>query len=187
MPAVNMAGPLVVPVNPSAGAAVLMNPFSGPEGSPFDFDEIDGHSTGALNTGIGFGLNRVVGVPNPSSLVAGGFNDDYVPGITLPNGTLAVDARLTCIGGGRSGPALNGAAANTPYDEQPLLAFGNGASRDGGAGPAFTGFSVRSVIAAGATAPGAAIEPGYLNRTGVAMITGQAAFGSSVAASPAVT
>jgi hypothetical protein len=187
MPAVNMAGPLVVPANPSAGAAVLMSPFSGPAGSPFDFDEIDGHSTGALNTGIGFGLNRQIGPPAPASIIAGGFNDNYTPGITLPNNSDATTSILTCIGGGRSGPALNGEAANTPYDAQPLLAFGNGGSRDAGAGPEFTGFAMKTVTATGTVANGATIEPGWLNRTGASIRAGRSAFGSSDAASPAVT
>lgn len=186
MPAINMAGPLVVPANPSGGKFVMMSPFSGPKGSPLDKDQTGNASTGALSTGIGMNATQIINPTAPASIRAAGFSDDYTPGVTLPNGNDAADARLTAIGGGRSGPAIGGAAANTPYDAQPLLGFGAGGSRDAGAGPAFTGFAVKMVTATGAVATGAAIEAGFLNRTGQAMVNGQSAFGSSNTASPAV-
>lgn len=181
MPAMNMEG--TVASNPSLGKGVLMNPFSGPKGSPLDKDSTGQYSTGALNTGIGFG---------PATKVAGGgideikpdFNDNYTPGVTMPDGTTAAtEAVLTAIGGGKSDE--NG--VSVPYAAQPLLAFGNGGSRDAGAGPAFTGFGTKLVTATGAVANGSAIETGFTNRSGVTMAAGQSQFGSSTTASPAVT
>lgn len=214
MPARNMAGPTVVPANPSAGKVVLMSPFSGPKGSPFDRDQAGNASTGALSTGIGFGLNAgpVINVSNGTapataaqSLKDRGFTDDYTPGLSMPASTSAVPvlatlAVLTAIGGGKStivGGGATGLGVSTvaPYVAQPLLAFGTnvapytaaGSSRDAGAGPAFTGFGIKAVTAAGAVADGAAIETGFVNRTGAAMIATQSAFGSNTTASPAVT
>lgn len=225
MPALNMASPYVPAANPATGKPVLMNPFSGPKGSPFDAVKIDpttfarskdanNFSTGALNTGIGFGLQDgpVINVSAGTSpataaqaLKDRGFTDDYTPGLSMPSSTaavpvLATTAILTCIGGGKStivGGGNTGLGVSTvaPYDAQPLLAFGTnvapytgpGSSRDAGAGPAFTGFPLKAVTATGAVAEGAAIETGYLNRTGIAMIATQSAFGSSTTASPAVT
>lgn len=188
MPAINMAGPTVVPANPSAGKVVLMNPFSGPKGSPKDKDQTGNYSTGALCTGIGYGCNHIIGPTAPQSIKDAGFDDDYTPGVTMPNGvSAATDARLTCIGGGRSNAATNGIATTNPYNAQPLLAFGGGGSRDAGAGPAYTGFATKTVTATGAVADGAAIETGFVNRNnGAAMVSGQSAFGSSTAASAAV-
>ena len=186
MPARNMAGPSTVPANPSAGKSVLMNPFSGPKGSPFDADDTADASTGALNTGIGFGANFVVGPTAPASIAAKGFQDDYIPGVSLPSGVLATDARLTCIGGGKSTACVNGVAPTVPYEEQPLMAFGEGGSRDAGAGPAYTGFSIKMVTASGAVAEDAAIEAGFLNRNTRALVTGESAFGNSNTASAAV-
>lgn len=187
MPARNMAGPSTVPANPSAGKSVLMNPFSGPKGSPFDRDQAGNHSTGALSTGIGFGCNLVIGPTAPQSIKDKGFSDDYIPGTSLPSGVLATDAKLTCIGGGKSTACVNGIAPTVPYLVQPLLAFGDDGSRDAGAGPAYTGFAVKMVTAAGAVALDAAIETGWLNRSPQALVTGQSAFGNSNAASAAVT
>lgn len=186
MPARNMAGPSTVPANPSAGKTVLMNPFSGPKGSPFDRDQSGNHSTGALNTGIGFGCNFIIGPTAPASIVARGFSDDYTPGVSLPSGVLATDAKLTCIGGGKSTACVNGIAPTVPYGVQPLLAFGEDGSRDAGAGPAYTGFAVKMVTATGAVAADAAIEAGFLNRNTAAMVSGQSAFGNSNTASAAV-
>lgn len=198
MPARNMAGPIVTPANPSAGKAVLMSPFSGPSGSPFDANLINpitgikakdptNLSTGALNTGIGFGQIVIVPPPANPNIKNAGFNDDYTPGVTLPNNGVAPDARLTAIGGGASQKATNGIAPTTPYAAQPLLGFGNGGSRDAGAGPVFTGFATKMVTAAGAVANGAVVETGFANRSGVGLTTGQSTFGSATAASPAVT
>lgn len=153
--------------NPSQGKAVLINPLSGPAGSPFA-GAASNLSTGALNTGIGFGSNHVIGPTAPASIRNAGFSDDYTPGITLPNGNAAPDSRLTTIGGKLA--AL------------PILQAGNGGSRDAGAG---SGFGTRMVTAVATVANGAAIETGWTNRSGVSLIVGQSAFGSSTAASPA--
>ena len=213
MPALNMASPAVPAANPATGKAVLMSPFSGPKGSPLDAVAINpttfarakdpnNFSTGALNTGIGFGLNTgpVINVATgvspataPQAIKDRGFTDDYTPGITMPNGsTAATTAILTAIGGGKnvfvgSGATGLGVSTPSPYVAQPLLAWGAGSSRDAGAGPAFTGFGVKMVTATGAVADGAAIETGFVNRTGLAMIATQSAFGSNTTASPAVT
>ena len=197
MPALNLGSPAVPAANPSTGLFVIMNPFSGPKGSPFDAKQIDptslalvaapnNFSTGALNTGIGFGSPPIIGPTAPASIKAAGFNDDYTPGVTLPGGTAATDARLTCIGGGKSTANVNGNAPTVPYNAQPILAFGNGGSRDAGAGPAFTGFGVKTVTATATVANGAAVEAGFLNRSGVSIASGQSVFGSSTAASAAV-
>ena len=197
MPALNLGSPAVPASNPSTGRFVIMNPFSGPKGSPFDAKQIDptskllvaapnNFSTGALNTGIGFGSPPIIGPTAPASIKAAGFNDDYTPGVTLPGGTAATDARLTCIGGGKSTATVNGIAPTVPYNAQPLLGFGNGGSRDAGAGPAFTGYSLKTVTATATIANGAAVEAGFLNRSGVSITTGQSVFGSNPAASAAV-
>lgn len=199
MPAMNMAG--VVASNPSTGRFVMMSPFSGPSGSPLDAVAINptsgartkdanNLSTGALNTGIGFGAQSPIFGTLPSSLKAiqeRGFSDDYTPGVTLPNGNAATTAILTAIGGGKSTANVNGIAPTVPYVAQPLLGFGNGGSRDAGAGPAFTGFSIKTVTAAAGVAVGAAVETGFLNRSTRALVTGESVFGSSNTASPAVT
>lgn len=198
MPALNMGSPAVPAANPSTGMFVLMNPFSGPKGSPLDAVAINpttgavakdanNFSTGGLNTGIGFGTPPIINPTAPQSIKDRGFTDDYTPGVTMPDGTTAATtAILTAIGGGKSTAAANGIAPTVPYVAQPLLGFGNGGSRDAGAGPAFTGFGMKMVTAAGAVATGAAIETGFLNRSGVALVTGQSTFGSSNTASPAV-
>ena len=197
MPALNLGSPAVPASNPSTGVFVIMNPFSGPKGSPFDAKQIDptskllvaapnNFSTGALNTGIGFGSPPIIGPTAPASIKAAGFNDDYTPGVTLPGGTAATDARLTCIGGGKSTATVDGVAPTVPYNAQPILAFGNGGSRDAGAGPAFTGFGLKTVTATATVANGAAVEAGFLNRSGVSITNGQSVFGSSNTASPAV-
>lgn len=212
MPALNMASPYVPAANPATGKAVIMSPFSGPKGSPFDAtmfhpttgvksQDPNNFSTGALSTGIGFGLSvgPVINVSTgsvpftaPGAIDNAGFTDDADPGIDLPSNIPAVDARLLAIGGGRSvitggGATGLGISEPDPYDPQPILAFGAGASRDAGAGPAFTGFGTKMVTATGAVADGAAIEAGWVNRTGKAMIATDSAFGSSTTASPAVT
>ena len=198
MPALNMGSPAAPAANPTTGKAVMMSPFSGPKGSPLDAVLINpttfvkakdpnNFSVGALNTGIGMEMSTLVGPTAPASIRAAGFNDDYTPGVTLPNGTAATTAILTAIGGGKSSAASNGIAATVPYVAQPLLGFGNGGSRDAGAGPTFTGFGMKMVTAAGAVATGGVIETGFVNRTGLALVTGQSAFGSNTTASPAVT
>ena len=217
------------------GNSASFSPFSGPKGSPFDalmypsnianpilsqrVANTADHSTGQLNTGIGFestdngqlvaGIttgNLVVttggttkGIPanGPGSL--NGFTDDYQPGITLPSGASATLATMLAIGGGKSvatpvkaGDYSNTNSVTTPYNVQPILDMGVGGSRDAGAGPAFTGFSLKSVTATAPVAQGAVIETGFVNRTapaasGISLATGLSAFGSSTAASAAVT
>jgi hypothetical protein len=184
----------------------MLDPLSGPKGSPFggrvlDFD-INGHpeytpdptnlTSGALATGIGFGSPPIFGLTAPASIKAAGFNDDYIPGVTKPDGTAAIDSTLVYIGGGRcnapsEGPNADGIAVPNPYDETAvaLCMAGNGGSRDGGAGPAFTGFPVKTVTATGATANGAAVEAGFINRSGISIATGESVFGSSDAANAA--
>lgn len=173
------------------------------------------HSTGGLSTGIGFettdtgpiynvaidgaiavrgvaGINQpLYSAANPASV--NNFSDNYIPGVTLPDGTTsASDARLTSIGGGRStANTVASPSAPNPYNAQPILDMGVGGSRDAGAGPAFTGFSMKLVTAAADIAQGAAIETGFINRTGpaasgVVLKNTYHAFGSSTAASAAV-
>ena len=181
--------------NPSAGRAIALSPFSGPKGSPFDNDRqmapngtltASGNaSTGALSTGIGFGANT----RDPGFLIpATSLTDDYQPGITLPDGTASTTAILTAIGGGKSSAnTVESPGTPAPYVAQPLLTAGNGGSRDAGAGPAFTGFGTKLVTASADVANGAVIETGWVNRQGSTLKSGLSQFGSSVAASPAVT
>jgi hypothetical protein len=181
--------------NPSAGQAVLFDLLSGPKGSPFDRDvqvpnsgspgtpgyPASGNaSTGGLSTGIGFGANLTIGLTAPASIVAAGFTDDYTLGVTKPDGTASANSTLMYIGGGRSNP-----------DGTPLVytagfgigGAGNGGSRDAGAGPAFTGFLGKIVTAAAGVANGAVVETGWVNRSGVSLVTGQSTLGLASAAS----
>ena len=206
MPAINMAsaGGSTAQVSAATAKAVLGSPFSGPTNSPFDAKVADktnpmgvpnyvndptNYSTGGLSTGIGFGIGEmnIINPTAPASIKAAGFTDDYTPGVTKPDGTSATEAILTTIGGGKSTAAANGVAPTVPYAAQPLLGFGNGASRDAGAGPAFTGFGMKMVTASGTVAEGAAVETGFTNRSGRSVVTGESVFGSATAASPAVT
>ena len=191
--------------NPSLGQFVIFDSLSGPKGSPLDKDNTGNASTGALSSGIGYGGNHIIGpISNPlvSNSVYGirkaGFDDDEVPGVTLPNNTAAADSRLRYIGGGKSsivsgtGPNGNGAPTSwkvsvpVPYTAGfGILGAGNGGSRDAGAGPAFTGFEEKMVTAVGTVANGAAIEACFINRSGVDILIDQSAFGSAAAASAA--
>lgn len=207
MPATAMA--MVAAANPSVATPVTMSPFSGPKNSPFDakawasttwpavlgaqVNDPNNLSTGALSTGIGYGLNtKSPGVKTSTLLPAGtqesGFDDDEIPGVTLPAGGTATDARLTSIGGGRcNAPTLasNGIATPNPWNAQPLLGFGGGGSRDAGAGPAFTGFSMKMVTAAADIAVAGVVETGFVNRSGTTLKSGDSQFGSAAAASTA--
>lgn len=177
MPAINMGGDPAA-ANPSTGKPVLADPFSGPKGSPLDKDQTGNSSTGALKTGIGFGPNLLISAPADPNVKNAGFNVPYVPGRTMPDGTTTDDATLLAIGGGASARCNNGVAATTPYEvtggEGGLCGFGNGATRDGNAG---AGRVAQTATAAGGVAISAAITTGVLNRTGVAMTTGQTALG----------
>jgi hypothetical protein len=176
--------------NPSLGLFVIFDLLSGPKGSPKDTDNTGNASTGALSTGIGFGSPPVIGLTAPASIVAAGFNDDYTPGVTKPDGTASANSTLMYIGGGRSDAptiATFGAAIANPYTAGfGIGGAGQGGSRDAGAGPAFTGFTMKTVTAAGAVAIGAVVETGFSNRSGQALVTGQSVFGSSGTASAAV-
>lgn len=198
MPAVNMSGPINVPSNPSLGKPVIMDPFSGPKGSPLDANIINpttgakskdpnNFSTGALSTGIGYGSSVIISPPANPNIKNAGFDDAEIPGLTMPSGAAAPDARLLAIGGGRSAATSAGASQVLPYAAQPILAFGGGGSRDAGAGPAYTGFSTKMVTATAATIVGNPIVTGFVNRAGRSMLTGESSFGVSTAASPAVT
>ena len=59
-----------------------------------------------------------------------------------------------------------------------IFGAGNGGSRDGGVGPAHTGFPMKMVTATAETANGAGIVVGFRNRTGLTMPIGTSAFGS---------
>lgn len=172
--------------NPSQGPSVIFDPLSGPKASPLDAriisswvqqspiydDDLLNISTGALCTGIGFGSPPIFG----AAAIAPNFTDDYVPGQDLPAGTPAADSSIMYIGGGRS--LADGTP--DPYDigEVGLCMAGNGGSRDGGTTP-FTGFPLKTVTATGAVANGAAVEAGFVNRSGVALVAGQSVFGSN--------
>src|SRR5262245_38312604 len=181
--------------NPSLGPFIIMDPLSGPKGSPFDEDSTGNASTGGLSTGIGIG-GSVIGPTAPESIFAKGYNDNDIPGevptysAAPPNGVVAssaINSTRMYIGGGRSvtsgAPNYSntpGVAGTNPYTAGvAICGAGKSGSRDGGAGPAFTGFPMKMVTASGAVAIGAAIETGFTNRSGVAMVSGQSAFGSS--------
>ena len=188
--------------NPSAGRAVIMSPFSGPKDSPFGGRTITywaggtpnyandptNVSTGALNTGIGFGSPPVIGLTAPQSIKDAGFNDNYVPGLTKPDGNPDNFSTLVAIGGGRSSATVAGESPRNPYTAGfHILMAGNGGSRDAGAGPVFTGFDMKTVTATATVANGAAVETGFLNRSGQSITTGQSVFGSSTAATAAIS
>jgi len=230
MSAINMkkAGQSVANVDSAAaGAGVNYSPFSGPTNSPFDARTITGwpastnttagvptyanntadRSTGALSTGIGFGTTPIINPTAPASIKAAGFTDDYVPGQTLPAGTLIPTspaaqtppylpgqngtdiggAVLTCIGGGKSTANVDGIAPTVPYAAQPILNMGNGGSRDAGAGAVKTGFAEKMVTATATVAVGDPVETGFVNRSNRSVVAGESVFGSATAASPAVT
>jgi hypothetical protein len=211
--------------NPNKGATVLLDPASGPKGSPFDARSITGWtftgvtangmptyalstgpqnlSTGALSTGIGFGL--ATGPQGLSGVVGtgtdrddtGNFTSQAIPGTSLPSNVAATDARLLYIGGGLSD--VNGVP--TPRVVSQLCAAGGGrylpspvagSSRDGGTNQ---GFGTKLVIAAADIAFGSAIQTGFLNRSSrqvdftgeeeqLTLLTGLAQFGSATAAAP---
>jgi len=124
---------------------VIFDPHQGAVGAT------QGSGTGALSTGIGYGVNSpIIGLTAPKSIADAGFPDN----VQIP---------LHRIG-----------LAQTEY----IGAFGNGGSRDNGAG---LFFALKMVTAAGAVANGAAIETGWINRTGISMVTGQSAHGSGTA------
>lgn len=160
-------------------------------------------STGALSTGIGISAQDIIRTPNlgpqsipgvtaPNQIWRAGFEDVLIPG-EVPTyaaggpppvvASSAINSTRMYIGGGRSDANANGIAASNPYAAGiAICGAGNGGSRDGGAGPAFTGFPMQMVTAAGTVANGAAIETGWTNRSGVSVVSGQSTFGSATAA-----
>lgn len=174
--------------NPTQGPAVTFDLMSGPKGSPGDKDSAGNFSTGALSTGIGFAPAPISPISDPRvdnsvlGIVRAGFTDDYTPGVTKPDGTASANSTLMYIGGGRS----TATGAPNPFTAGFGIGMaGQGGSRDAGAGPAFTGFAMKMVTATGAVANGAAVEAGFTNRSGVALVSGQSVFGSATAASAA--
>lgn len=180
--------------NPNAGLFVIFDALSGPKGAPLDAKkpataggayvaDPGNLSTGGLSTGIGFGCNHIIPPTAPASIVAAGFNDDYIPGVTKnsqASGLIASpDSTIMYIGGGRS---TNTGAPNPYTAGFGICGAGNGGSRDSGAN---TGFGMKMVTATGNVANAAAIEAGFNNRSGVAMISGQSAFGSATVANAA--
>jgi hypothetical protein len=192
-------------LNPDDGNMVIFDLLSGPKGSPFDNDKDYGNavypyfgmdtttpavansnaSTGALSTGIGFGSPPIldanqITATNPSS----NFDDDYTVGVTLPAGTASADSTIMYIGGGKCTKNVDGLAPTVPYTAGfGIGAAGNDGSRDAGAGPAYTGFKLKSVTAVGAVANGAVVETGFVNRSGLALVAGNTVFASASAAS----
>lgn len=176
--------------NPNAGMFVIMDPLSGPKGAPLA-GASGNLSTGGLSTGIGYGCNHIIGPTAPDSIKAAGFDDNQVPGTVQAQGfdgqaQNTVDSRMMYIGGGRM------VANSDPVDKltRPflpskytagiaLVGAGYGGSRDSGAN---TGFAMKTVTATGNVANGAAIETAFNNRSNIAMIAGQSAFGSGTAA-----
>ena len=170
--------------NPSQAPAVTFDLMSGPKGSPFDKDATGNNSTGGLSTGIGFG-SVVIGPTAPASISAAGFTDDYVPGVTKPDGTASTNSTYMYIGGGRTNIVGN-VPTTVPYTAGFGIGMaGGGGARDAGAGPAFTGFTMKMVTATASVANGAAVETGFTNRAAATMASGQSTFGSSGTASAA--
>lgn len=197
--------------NPSAGRFVILDPLSGPMGSPLDarrpvYDATDSItpyvndplniSTGCLSTGIGISAENIINVrppqlTSPEAIFRAGYNDNMVPGekVTVyaappPPGVVTtdiVDSTMMYIGGGRDVVTLD-VSVPTPYTVGvAICGAGNGASRDGGIGPAiFTGFPMKMVTAIGAVANGVAIEAGFINRSGKGMVATESAFGSDI-------
>ena len=173
--------------NPSAGAFVIFDPLSGPKGSPFDKAGTIHASTGGLCTGIGFSAQPVIQTPNPTRTAPqqiddAGFIDDQIPGTLQPqNGAQnTIASKMMYIGGGKCTATVQGIAPVVPYTAGiAICGAGNGGSRDGGAGTPFQGFPLKMVTAVGSVANGVDIEAGFKNRSGVTMVSGQSAHGSS--------
>lgn len=191
--------------NPNLGRFVTFDPLSGPKSSPFSgatlsWDannhvvhtlDVSNLSTGALSTGIGIGaqgpiIDGASAAAAPYNIFAAGFNDNEIPGeqnLTYaappPNGVVAtqeVDSTYMYIGGGKS----DYTGAPVPYTAGvAICGAGNGGSRDSGFN---TGFAMKMVTATGAVANGAAVEAGYVNRSGVALAAYQSVFGSAAVA-----
>ena len=115
--------------------------------------------------------------------------ESYVLSVNQGGTQNNVDSNYMYIGGGRSimvaGSPPAGEAGANPYTAGiEILGAGNGASRDAGAGPAFTGFAMKMVTAAGdAIDNGDVVETGWTNRSGETINTDDSVFGSDVTAS----
>jgi hypothetical protein len=197
MPACN-PGSLTSDTNPSTGHPVIMDPFSGPLGSPFDTDTSGNCSTGALSTGIGFGLDSHVKVQGGAQIADIGVADSYIPGVTMPDGTTAATlATLLLIGGGycdATDIANDGIATPNPYAVQAIGAFGNTQPRDGGGTfddpdyvAPFQAFGMKIVTAAADVAAAGVIETGYKNYTGQTLKQTFSQFGGHTTANSAIT
>jgi hypothetical protein len=180
--------------NPSQGQFVIMDALSGPKGSPFDKDPTGKNSTGAVQTGIGVGANLIINIAtgtNPATAAQAirnaGFTDDQGEGSGSNSTRIYIGGgRAANLPAGSSTPTVAGVAGTNPYTAGfALVGAGNGGSRDGGAGPAFTGFTGKMVTAVGSVANGAAIETGFTNRSGKTMAATESAFGSATAANAA--
>jgi hypothetical protein len=194
MPALNMGSPASPAANPSTGQFILMSPFSGPKGSPFDAKyyhpttfvltaDPNNFSTGGLSTGIGFGGNHIIGPTAPASIVAAGFTDDYQPGLSYMTSATSLQtastAILSCIGGGKSsivsgtGPATPGnpTGNGTPTSEKvsvpaPYVAQPLLGFGDGGARDAGAGPAFTGFGAKMVTATAATVAVGAAVETG---------------------
>lgn len=178
--------------NPSVGMPVMFDLLSGPKGSPKDVDMTGNASTGALSTGIGMGPNMDIFGFNPGPFNGNSSNLmlNYIPGVTKPDGTASADSTIMYIGGGRCNAVSNGTATVSPYTAGFGIGMaGNGGARDGGAGPAFTGFTGKVVTATADVASGANIvtgPPAFANISGVTLKNGFSQIGVTTTASAAV-
>jgi hypothetical protein len=190
--------------NPSLGVAVIFDLLSGPKGSPFDNDKDYANavspffkqdtttaavanlncSTGALSTGIGMTPETLMGPPAAVTIGRAGFTDDYKPGISTPLPADSPNSTYMYIGGGKCTKNVDGLAPVVPYVAGfGIGAAGSGGTRDQGAGPAYTGFTMKLVTATASVANGAAVEAGFLNRVGFGIGIGDSVFGVSNVAS----
>jgi hypothetical protein len=196
-----LSGPKGSPLDAKRVVYTATNSITAP------ISDVNNLSTGGLSTGIGIGANRVINISvgtkpatAPQAIYNTGYDDNTVPGTKPtyaappPIGTVAtntINSTIMYIGGGRmiKNNGVTPADRGRPWIPSPytagvaIIGAGNGGSRDAGAGPAFTGFPLKMVTAAGAVAIGAAVETGFTNRSGVALVTGQSVFGSDAAAS----
>lgn len=204
---------------------VLMDPLSGPSGSPLNGNNSIGgnmtypSATGGLSNCIGFGARNAQNSgsltkglpsippgalsPNTSTAAANAAGCDYIDDLLIgvrpawapagatgdPAKPVRADSEMVYIGGGRSniaGGLPGGLSVNAPYTQGTNVAgFGNGGSRDAGAGPAFTSFAAKIVTATATVANGAVVETGFANRSGGSITNGQSTFGSATAATVA--
>lgn len=187
MPSLNMpnkADPIApIPANPSTGQVVVMDPLSAPTGSTFDaksFDPTTGvlaaaptnYSTGAMCTGAGFGAMVI----KDDDIGQSGFGDDYLLGVTKPDGTAATNATHLYIGGGSSAAASGGIAATTPRAAIPVCVMGNGAARNH---TGVNGTDAKMVTATGSTDPLDEIgTTGFINISGSTLEDGDLSLGA---------